>query len=330
MLRYLLIAVLSVICGLMPFAAPSYAAADKITAKDWINLGLAAIEQQKYYAAASSFTNALELEPQNAETYFNRALAYTYQGEVEKGIADMSDAIKYAPEKDKGGYYTGRGLLYQNKGKNTEAVADYKKALTYKQLADEDKKLCQDRLAALTADSPAKQNTASVNDHEYYDKALAAYKSGNYKDAIKYATTAIDKKEPFGYFVRASAYRENKNYPESIADFTSHINSLTDDADIADTLAERGSVYIDYANTFTKTDDKKSADLLEKGLNDYISALKKDKTSIKAGYRLAEVFVTFERYKTAKTVLDDLITNNPEAAADADIQELKKEIEKNL
>lgn len=308
----------------MPLAAPSYAADDKITARDWMNMGLAAMEQQKYYAAASSFTSVLELEPKNSEAYYNRALAYIYQSELKKAIADMDEAIKYSSEQDKGGYYVSRGLIYQKMEMKKEAIADYKKALTYPKIADGDKSLAQEHLAELSA------NTSSANDHEYFDKALAAYKSGNHKEAIQYATKAIEKKEPFGYFARASAYRENKNYPESIADFTSHIASLTDDAEIADALAERGLVYIDYANTFSKTDEKRSADLLEKGLNDYLEALKKDKTSIKAGYRLAEVFVTFERYKAAKNVLDDLISNNPEAAADTDIQELQKEINKNL
>lgn len=327
MLRYLLIAVFSLICGLIPFAAPSYAADDKITAKDWINLGLAAIEQQKYYAATSSFTNALELEPKNAETYYNRALAYAYQGEFDKAIADVNDAIKYSPEKDKGSYYTSRGLLYQTKGMKQEAVADYKKALTY-QLADNDKKLCQERLAQLNSDNSS-TTTTTGNKQKYTDKAQDSYKSGHYQEAIQYSTKAIDNGESMGYLIRAMAYRTTENYPNAINDYTTFMNTLSDDETISVVLAERGLAYINYALSKDVSADK-TTELGKMGIDDYKAALKKDNTNIQAGYRLADLFATYKEYKAAKIVLDDLIANNPKAADNSDVQELQKDINKNL
>lgn len=325
MYRYLIIAMISFVCGLMPFAAPSYAADGKITAKEWVKLGLAALDQEKYNAAVASFTYALEIEPKNAETYYNRALAYTYQAEFEKAIADMNNAIKYSSDEDKGGFYTARGLLYQSTGKKTDAIMDYKKALTYK-LADSDKKLCQERLSQLTG-----ENTTTTSDDKgkYADKAQASYKNGNYQEAIEYSNKAIDNGESMGYLTRAMTYRATKSYPEAIDDYTTFINTLSDDSTISVVLAERGFAYVKYA--LSKDIDKdKATEMVKLGINDYKTAIKKDNTNITASYRLAELFNIFKEYKAAKTILDNLIANNPKATTDTDVQQLQKEINDNL
>ena len=49
-------------------------------------------EQKDFKGAEEDYTKAIELNPDFAEAYFNRALVYTYIGNNEKAVADLSKA----------------------------------------------------------------------------------------------------------------------------------------------------------------------------------------------------------------------------------------------
>jgi len=69
---------------------------------------------------AREFDKAIELNPDNADAYFNRGDAYDEIGEYEKAIADYSKAIELKP---------GDALAYFNRGNAYGEIREYGKAI---------------------------------------------------------------------------------------------------------------------------------------------------------------------------------------------------------
>jgi len=84
-------------------------------------------ETDEYNKAIADYSKAIELDPGYALAYFNRAYAYGEIGEYNKAIADYSKAIELNPG-DAQAYYN-RGLDYHNKGEVPKAVSDLEKCI---------------------------------------------------------------------------------------------------------------------------------------------------------------------------------------------------------
>jgi tetratricopeptide (TPR) repeat protein len=79
--------------------------------------------QGHYAQAVADFAKALELKPRYAKAYYNRALAYYYQGKYDQAINDLTKAIELKP-KDVASY-NNRGLAYMQKGQYERAIDDF-------------------------------------------------------------------------------------------------------------------------------------------------------------------------------------------------------------
>ncbi len=106
--------------------------------------GLTLLDQEKSWEAIADFNQALKLEPNNPEAYFNRGLARTQLAanlpEPTRGpnpIADYTEAIRLNP-----GYadaYYNRGLAYLVLKQYGEAIADFQQAAElYRRLGREE------------------------------------------------------------------------------------------------------------------------------------------------------------------------------------------------
>ena len=84
-------------------------------------------ETREYDKAITSYSNAIELDPNHALSYYNRGCAYGEIGEYEKAIADFNKAVELDPN-DANAYYN-RGLAYHEKGEAPEAVNDLEKCI---------------------------------------------------------------------------------------------------------------------------------------------------------------------------------------------------------
>jgi hypothetical protein len=85
------------------------------------------VEIGHYSQAIADYTKAIELDSSHALAYFNRAYAYGEIGEYDKAITDYSKAIELNPS-DAQAYYN-RGLDYNNKGEVPKAVSDLDKCI---------------------------------------------------------------------------------------------------------------------------------------------------------------------------------------------------------
>ncbi|MEA2084185.1 MAG: tetratricopeptide repeat protein [Thermodesulfobacteriota bacterium] len=84
------------------------------------------LKKKKYQKGADLFTKAISKEPEKAEGYLNRGIAYANLERYKKAIVDFTKAI----QKD-GALaiaYANRGIAYDHLGRHKEALSDYQKA----------------------------------------------------------------------------------------------------------------------------------------------------------------------------------------------------------
>ena len=73
------------------------------------------------------FDKAIEIDPEDADSYYNRAVTREELGDTEGAMSDYNDAIKYDPESEAA--YLNRGILKHDQGRFREAIEDYNKAI---------------------------------------------------------------------------------------------------------------------------------------------------------------------------------------------------------
>jgi tetratricopeptide (TPR) repeat protein len=84
-----------------------------------------------FYRAITDFTKAIELNPQYAEAYNFRALAYDGLGQTGHALDDYNRALELDPGLATA--YYGRGLLHEEQGDTASAIADYRRFLELSQ-----------------------------------------------------------------------------------------------------------------------------------------------------------------------------------------------------
>jgi tetratricopeptide (TPR) repeat protein len=108
--------------------------------------GNAYYHQGEHDLAVADFSKAIELNPDLAEAYNNRAIAYDAKGEYAQAIADCTKAIELNPALAEA--YYNRGNAYALMGQKEKAIVDFNKVL---ELSNDSflKKLAEDQLEAL-------------------------------------------------------------------------------------------------------------------------------------------------------------------------------------
>jgi tetratricopeptide (TPR) repeat protein len=92
----------------------------------YVNRGNAYAHSGELDRAIADYTEALKIDPTET-AYRNRGIAYEHKGELDRAIADYDAVIKLKPE-DPFGYYA-RGDVYFTKGDLDRAIADYSEAI---------------------------------------------------------------------------------------------------------------------------------------------------------------------------------------------------------
>ncbi|KAJ3291121.1 hypothetical protein HK104_006325 [Borealophlyctis nickersoniae] len=99
----------------------------KAKAEELKGQGNKAMGAKNYSEAIRLYTEALELDPQNALYYGNRAAAHSQAGDHDKAVADAKKALEADPDYAKG--YSRLGHAYFCLGKHQEAVDAYQSGL---------------------------------------------------------------------------------------------------------------------------------------------------------------------------------------------------------
>jgi tetratricopeptide (TPR) repeat protein len=61
---------------------------------EWFKIGTASLKSGFYNEAATAFDNAIDLNPQYAEAYYQKGLVYGFTGDDDQAIANMKIAAR--------------------------------------------------------------------------------------------------------------------------------------------------------------------------------------------------------------------------------------------
>ena len=178
-------------------------------------------KQQEYEKSIEHFTQAIQLNPNHASTYYNRGLAYYKTGETDDAIKGFSKAIDLNPNYAEA--YNNRGIAYYKKGEFECAIADLDKAIDL---------------------------NPNYSD-AYNNRGFVYGRSGDYERAIVDCNRAIelDPHNPTIYGTRGFVYTQRGDYENAIEDYTKAIEMNPNGAD----------AYRDRGITYYKRGDYESA-----------------------------------------------------------------------
>lgn len=97
-------------------------------AEDYFNNAIAQDKQGNLEQAISNYTKSIELNPNGGVgAYYNRGVIYYRQGNYSQAIADYTKAIEIKP--NLAGAYNSRGVIYKKQGNFAQAISDFNKAI---------------------------------------------------------------------------------------------------------------------------------------------------------------------------------------------------------
>jgi tetratricopeptide (TPR) repeat protein len=145
--------------------------------------------------AVADYTEAIRLDPQDASTFHNRGIAWSNKKEHDQAIADFDEAIRLDPKFAIAHY--NRGFSYAQKGEYDKAIADFNEAI---------------QLNPKGASTFHNRGNAWSKKKEH-DQAIA-----DYTEAIR-----LDPKDATAYSNRGITWGLKGEYDKAIADFNEAI-----------------------------------------------------------------------------------------------------------
>lgn len=157
--------------------------------------GIIALNTGGYDYAIEFFSKAIQIDPNNAAAFGNRARAYAAKENYDFAVADLTKAISMnSPSVNLDFLYNYRGKVYNQQKKSDLAIKDFNKSIEIER----------------------------ENPDAFEGRAMTYYQLKQFEPAIKDFTEAIKlkKENHSAYHYRGHSYQSSKNYDLAIADFT--------------------------------------------------------------------------------------------------------------
>jgi tetratricopeptide (TPR) repeat protein len=163
-------------------------------------------EKGNYQGAIRYFTEAIDLNPMDAESYYGRGIAYSHEGQYDRAISDYTKALEINPKDARA--YCNRGNVYCRKGEYDRAISDYTKAL----------------------------ETNPRGTEAYYNRGITWSIKGQHDQAISDFRKALEINPNNPRYVDAyvnqeiAYYEEKSQYDQAISDYTEVLDNNPGDA----------------------------------------------------------------------------------------------------
>lgn len=199
--------------------------------------GLEAMIKEDYIEAAIQFSQAAELNPQDACVYEYLGDAYFGLNDKEKALENYNKAIGLDPT---------NAFVYEKRGKTYEALEDYEKAI-------------EEYTKAIELEQ-------RVGDF-YIERGMVYSCVGNYKSALSDFTDAVERSpsSTIAYGLRGLTYLSLRDYENAIFDCT---RAIEIDPGNAGAYSTRGLAYKMIGDALRANDDFIMAKSLGYGEND--------------------------------------------------------------
>jgi len=69
----------------------------QLSSEDWSKQGISFLDSHRYEEAIKALTKALEINPRNAEAYYNRGYAWRMKGDLVQALTDFKMALSLMP-----------------------------------------------------------------------------------------------------------------------------------------------------------------------------------------------------------------------------------------
>lgn len=221
-------------------------AADGSSDEAYLLRGKAYAQKRSFDEAIADFTSAININPDNPDTYLQRGLSFLNRGDrskkdYEAAVSDLTHVMTGSDasigEMVEALY--NRGIAYSRLNQDDLASADFSKLIkqTPRSEFTESAHLGLGQVALRRGDYTAALASfewvaaASPDNPEgYYYRGKAYSGAGDSDQAIADFSQAIKLKSDYAdaYLERANAYQSKKSYAQAINDFDSYMRSVTD------------------------------------------------------------------------------------------------------
>lgn len=209
------------------------------TVSDIIERGNYYFSNKMYQEAISEFTEAIRLDPGNANTYSNLGNVYDSMGNYDMAVTFFLEALKLNPDLDEA--HSGFGSVYfqvwKNNSGNAESLADSGELWYNKTIADytEEISLNPNNIAAFFS------RGYTYGFRSDYVNAIA-----DFSEAIR-----LDTNNTVLYYYRGNIY-QLIDYDKAISDYTA---ALVLKPDFYGALSSRGLLYMEMSDFFKVIED---------------------------------------------------------------------------
>ncbi len=178
-----------------------------------------------YDKSITEFTEAIRIDPDYWEAYYDRASSYYAKGCYDNALADYAKLIELRP--DFPGAYYSRGVTFEKKGNYRDAIIDFTKAI---ELDPSMAESYNDRGNAYKDKGELDKAIADYNKAiEINPKFLSPqfnlgnihYEKGEFDEAIERYTKAIElyPNYPQGYLMRGNCYLAKQKYGRALSEY---------------------------------------------------------------------------------------------------------------
>ncbi|HYL77872.1 MAG TPA: tetratricopeptide repeat protein [Bryobacteraceae bacterium] len=201
--------------------------------------------------AVEAFTQAIRLNPDNLDAYYERAMTYAASGQFQRAIDDFSRVLRGNPNDVNA--LIGRGASYINISEHSRAVADLDRVIRQEP---------ENEIAYFNrglSNAGLEQNREAINDYSqvvarrpkwpstWYNRGIVHAASGDFRAALADYTEAIRLRPDYAsaYANRGAVNAELDRLPQALADFDEAIRF---DPENAAMLNSRGVVWLEMKN----------------------------------------------------------------------------------